>query len=155
MNLTHGEAEFAGLSEFESTRLLHAGLNAWQKLFEIPGQARNDAGVKPAAFIPPTWYSNKFLPSQVHAEKMLYEDRFALTTANGKRIASPVASFAGIPDALVKPAFKFGSFILNFPFGLPRIALHPVDFPQHEKAIHNLIRAALGCGRKLTRYKDL
>ena len=29
MNLTHGEAEFAGLSEFESTRLLQAGLAAW------------------------------------------------------------------------------------------------------------------------------
>ena len=32
MNLTGGEAEFAGLSEFESSRLLHLGLDAWKDL---------------------------------------------------------------------------------------------------------------------------
>ena len=154
MNLTNGEAEFAGLSEFESSRLLHAGLDAWNALFEIPGQARNDIE-KPPAFIPPTWYSNKFLPSQVHAEKMLYEDRYALVTAKGKRYASPVASFAGIPSCLIKAAFKFGSIILKIPVGLPRIALHPVDFPERKEKIHDLIRVALNCGRKLTLYKDL
>jgi predicted deacetylase len=154
MNLTQGEAEFAGLSEFESSRLLHAGLDAWEKLFEVPGQVRNDIE-KPTAFIPPTWYSNKFLPTQVHAEKMLYEDRFALVTSRGKRYASPVASFAGIPDFMTKTAFKFGDIILKVPVGLPRIALHPVDFPQHEIQIKNLIRTALGCGRRLTQYKDL
>ena len=147
MNLTQGEAEFAGLSEFESSRLLHAGLDAWEKLFDKPE--------KPAAFIPPTWYSNKFLATQVHAEKMLYEDRFAIVTSRGKRYASPVASFAGIPDFMTKAAFKFGDIILKIPVGLPRIALHPVDFPQHEVQIKNLIRTALGCGRRLTQYKDL
>ena len=154
MNLTQGEAEFAGLSEFESSRLLHAGLDAWEKLFEVPGLVRNDIE-KPAAFIPPTWYSNKFLPTQVHAEKMLYEDRFALVTSRGKRYASPVASFAGIPGFVTKTAFKFGDIILKVPVGLPRIALHPEDFPQHEIQIKNLIRTALGCGRRLTQYKDL
>lgn len=154
MNLTQGEAEFAGLSEFESSRLLHAGLDAWEKLFEVPGQVRNDIE-KPTAFIPPTWYSNKFLPTQVHAEKMLYEDRFALVTSRGKRYASPVASFAGIPGFMTKTAFKFGDIILKVPVGLPRIALHPEDFPQHEIQIKNLIRTALGCGRRLTQYKDL
>lgn len=154
MNLAQGEAEFAGLSEFESSRLLHAGLDAWEKLFEVPGLVRNDIE-KPAAFIPPTWYSNKFLPTQVHAEKMLYEDRFALVTSRGKRYASPVASFAGIPGFMTKTAFKFGDIILKVPVGLPRIALHPEDFPQHEIQIKNLIRTALGCGRRLTQYKDL
>ena len=154
MNLTQGEAEFAGLSEFESSRLLHAGLDAWEKRFEVPGLVRNDIE-KPAAFIPPTWYSNKFLPTQVHAEKMLYEDRFALVTSRGKRYASPVASFAGIPGFMTKTAFKFGDIILKVPVGLPRIALHPEDFPQHEIQIKNLIRTALGCGRRLTQYKDL
>ena len=154
MNLTQGEAEFAGLSEFESSRLLHAGLDAWEKLFEVPGLVRNDIE-KPAAFIPPTWYSNKFLPTQVHAEKMLYEDRFALVTSRGKRYASPVASFAGIPGFMTKTAFKFGDIILKVPVGLPRLALHPEDFPQHEIQIKNLIRTALGCGRRLTQYKDL
>ena len=111
MNLTNGEAEFAGLSEYESSRLLQAGLQAWEKLF--------GDSTRPAAFVPPTWYSNKFLPGQVRAEKLLYEDRFALVTASGTRYASPVASFAGIPESLVKASFKFGSFILKFPFGLP------------------------------------
>ena len=147
MNLTGGEAEFAGLSEYESSRILHAGIDAWKKLF--------DSEAKPTAFIPPTWYSNKFLPSQVHAEKMLYEERFALVTAKGKRYASPVASFAGIPHFLVKAAFKFGAFTLKFPFGLPRIALHPVDFPTHADKIHDLIRTALNSGRRLSQYKDL
>ena len=154
MNLTNGEAEFAGLSEFESSRLLHAGLDAWKELFAVPGQARNDVE-KPAAFIPPTWYSNKFLPSQVHAEKMLYEDRYALVTAKGKRYVSPVASFAGIPNFLQKTAFKFGEIILKIPVGLPRIALHPVDFPDRKDKIHDLIRVALNRGRKLSLYRDL
>ena len=48
MNLTHGEAEFAGLCKYESERLLSAGLSAWNELLE---------GVRPTAFIPPTWYS--------------------------------------------------------------------------------------------------
>ena len=154
MNLTNGEAEFAGLSEFESSRLLHAGLDAWNALFEIPGQAQNDIE-KPPAFIPPTWYSNKFLPSQVHAEKMLYEDRYALVTAKGKRYSSPVASFAGIPNFMQKTAFKYGETILKLPVGLPRIALHPVDFPERKDKIHDLIRVALNCGRQLTLYSEL
>ena len=147
MNLTQGEAEFAGLSEFESSRLLHLGLDAWK---DLTGDSE-----KPAAFVPPTWYSNKFLPSQVHAEKMLYEERFALVTAKGKRYASPVASFAGIPDFLIKAAFKFGAIALKVPVGLPRIALHPVDFPARTDKIHDLIRIALNSGRKLSQYKDL
>ena len=147
MNLTHGEAEFAGLSEYESSRLLHAGLDAWKGLF--------DESEKPVAFIPPTWYSNKYLPSQVHAEKMLYEDRFSLLTVKGRRYISPVASFAGILDFLVKPAFKFGEFVLKLPVGLPRIALHPVDFPERETAVHDLIRTALHAGRRLALYREL
>lgn len=152
MNLTNGEAEFAGLSEFESSRILHLGLDAWNRLF---GKEGKDAQTRPSAFIPPTWYSNKFLPSQIRAEKMLYENRFSLKTIRGKRYPSPVASFAGIPNSLVKLAFKFGVLILKIPFGLPRIALHPTDFPRHSDSIKNLIRTALGCGRKITLYRDL
>ncbi len=148
MNLTHGEAEFAGLSEYESNRLLQAGLTAWNDLF-------GEQAKKPVAFIPPTWYSNDHLRKQVREQGMLFEDRFSLTTAKGKRFASPVASFAGIPDFLVKPAFKFGELILKIPVGLPRIALHPVDFPARADAVRNLVRAALGCGRKMIQYKDL
>ena len=148
MNLTHGEAEFAGLSEYESNRLLQAGLTAWSDLF-------GEQAKKPVAFIPPTWYSNDHLRKQVREQGMLFEDRFSLTTAKGGRFASPVASFAGIPDFLIRPAFKFGELILKIPVGLPRIALHPVDFPSRSDAVRNLVRAALGSGRKLALYKDL
>ena len=148
MNLTHGEAEFAGLSEYESNRLLQAGLTAWNDLFGVQAN-------RPVAFIPPTWYSNDHLRKQVRGQGMLFEDRFSLTTAKGKRYASPVASFAGIPDFLVGPAFKFGELILKVPAGLPRIALHPVDFPTRTDTVRSLVRVALGSGRKLVLYRDL
>ena len=102
-----------------------------------------------------SWYSNKFLPLQVRRMKMLYEDRFSLTTVGGRRYASPVASFAGVPEFLVKPAFKFGELMLDAPFGTPRIALHPVDFPERDDQVRDLVRIALSSGRKLVRYGDL
>ena len=151
MNLTSGEAEFAGLCEYESSRLLQAALDAWKKLFAD----ENGNVEKPVAFIPPTWFSNKYLPGQVRAEKMLYEDRFSMTTAHGIRYSSPVASFAGIPKATEKAAFIYAEGILKFPFGVPRIAVHPVDFPQLKDQIHDLVRLALGCKRKLSLYRDL
>ncbi|SHK33735.1 MULTISPECIES: polysaccharide deacetylase family protein [unclassified Fibrobacter] len=151
MNMTSGEAEFAGLCEYESSRLLQAALGAWKNLFAD----ENGNVEKPVAFIPPTWFSNKFLPRQVRAEKMLYEDRFSLTTADGVRYSSPVASFAGIPKATEKAAFVYAEGILKFPFGVPRIAVHPVDFPRLNDKIRDLVRLALGCKRKLSLYCDL
>lgn len=147
MNLTGGEAEFAGLSEFESNRLLREANVAWDALFAN--------GEKPVAFIPPTWYSNRFLPHQVRSMGMLYENRFMVVKANGKRHFSPVTSFAGIPDALMNTAFGFGKFILDLPVGLPRIALHPVDFPDRKAKVYDLVRAALGSDRKLALYSEL
>ena len=151
MNLTGGEAEFAGLSEYESSRLLQAALDSWKRLFAD----ENGNADAPIAFVPPTWFSNKFLPGQVRAEKMLYEDRFSLTTAEGVRYASPVASFAGIPKSTEKAAFVYAEGILKIPFGVPRIAVHPVDFPRLNDKIRDLIRLALGCKRRLTLYRDL
>lgn len=151
MNLTSGEAEFAGLCEYESSRLLQAALGAWKTLFtDENGQCE-----APVAFVPPTWFSNKYLPGQVRAEKMLYEDRFSMTTADGIRYSSPVASFAGIPKATEKAAFVYAEGILKFPFGVPRIAVHPVDFPQWNDKIRDLVRLALGCKRRLSLYRDL
>lgn len=151
MNMTSGEAEFAGLSEYESSRLLQAALGAWKSLF-VDADGNCDA---PVAFIPPTWFSNKYLPGQVRAEKMLYEDRFSLTTADYVRYSSPVASFAGIPKVAEKAAILYAQSILKFPFGVPRIAVHPVDFPQLNGAIRDLVRLALGCKRELALYRDL
>lgn len=151
MNLTSGEAEFAGLSEYESCRLLQASLGAWKKLF---ADENGDAEM-PVAFVPPTWFSNKFLPGQVRAAKMLYEDRFSMTTVNGVRYSSPVASFAGIPKVTENAAFLYAEGILKFPFGVPRIAVHPVDFPRLNGRIRNLVRLALGCNRHLVFYREL
>lgn len=147
MNLTGGEAEFAGLSEFESGRLLREAETAWAQLFT--------EDERPAAFIPPTWYSNRFLSHQVRSAGMMYENRFMVETASGRRYFSPVTSFAGIPEALMNAAFGFGKFILDLPVGLPRIALHPVDFPDRKAKVYDLVRAALGSDRKLSLYSEL
>ena len=101
------------------------------------------------------WPSNKFLPGQVRAAKMLYEDRFSMTTVNGVRYSSPVASFAGIPKVTENAAFLYAEGILKFPFGVPRIAVHPVDFPRLNGRIRNLVRLALGCNRRLVFYREL
>ena len=152
MNLTHGEAEFAGLSEYESSRLLQAGMDAWNQLFQNSAEENR---CRPVAFVPPTWYSNAYLLSQVHAAKMLYEDRWSLTTVKGRRYVSPVASFAGIPRALENLAFAWGRMIFKIPVGVPRLAIHPSDFPRMESKIHDLVREGLGAHRKLVFYKDL
>ena len=151
MNLTGGEAEFAGLSEYESSRLLQASLSAWKTLFAD----ENGIAEAPVAFVPPTWFSNKFVPGQVRAEKMLYEDRFSLTTANGLRYASPVASFAGIPKITEKAAVAYAAFIMKLPVGLPRLAVHPVDFPRLRGVVRDTIRVALNNRRKLVHYSEL
>lgn len=148
MNFTHQEAEFAGLSEYESTRLLQQAIGAWRTLWD-------NTEKKPAAFIPPTWWSNQFLHLQVKGEGMVYEDRYSLTNRKGKRYASPVASFAGIPDFAIKSMFKIGEWSMKIPFGVPRIALHPSDFPRLRSRAKHLIRAALGSGRALSMYRDL
>lgn len=151
MNLTGGEAEFAGLSEYESSRLLQAALESWKTLFAD----ENGNADAPIAFVPPTWFSNKFLPGQVRAEKMLYEDRFSLTTAEGIRYASPVASFAGIPKIAEKAAIAYAAFIMKLPVGLPRLAVHPVDFPRLRDVVRDTIRVALNNRRKLVHYSEL
>ena len=161
MNLTGGEAEFAGLSEYESSRLLQAALVAWNALFDFPQEkcgaekALQKDGFRPVAFVPPTWFSNKFLPGQVRAEKMLYEDRFSITTAGGVRYASPVASFAGIPKVTEKAAIAYAAFIMRLPVGLPRLAVHPVDYPRMRDVVCDTIREALDNNRKLVHYSEL
>ena len=157
MNLTGGEAEFAGLSEFESSRLLQCGLESWRTLFSNVAGDQESAPVKntPVAFVPPTWYSNKFLPRQVRAAKMLYEDRFSLTTVRGFRYLSPVVSFAGIPKCLGKVAAAYGSAIMKLPVGIPRLAVHPVDYPRKRGVIRDIVRIALNNKRKLAHYADI
>ena len=71
------------------------------------------------------------------------------------RYASPVASFAGIPKATEKAAFVYAEGILKFPFGTPRIAVHPVDFPRLRDVVRDTIRVALNNRRKLVHYSEL
>lgn len=155
MSLTGGEAEFAGLSEYESSRLLQCGLKSWDELFTEAGSTSAVVHARPAAFVPPTWYSNRYLPGQVRAAKMLYEDRFSVTTPKGFRYASPVASFAGLPASLEKISVAFGSLIMKLPVGIPRLAVHPVDFPHMQGVIRDIVRAALNNRRTLVHYSEL
>lgn len=155
MVLTNREAEFAGLSEYESNRVLQQAIGAWDKLLNDATEENDGNAIHPSAFIPPTWYSNKFLPLQVKAAKMAYESRFALTNTQGKRTISPVASFAGIPKKTEKIMMALARTFLKMPVGTPRVALHPSDFPHLRSDIRDLIRIGLSSKRKIIRYSDL
>lgn len=147
LSMTGNEAEFAGLGEFESERLFQSAIDAWDSLFkEIP--------LNPIAFVPPTWYGNSFLMYQALDRGMIFEGRFKLALADGVGWTSLVTSFAGIPAWSECLAFAFGSFILKMPFGVPRIALHPVDFPKYENKIIQLVKKALE-SRELVMYRQL
>lgn len=141
--LTHGEAEFAGLNLADSSFLFEKALTFWNTLVLTP----------PKTFIPPAWYGNPFLPSLVLKHQIQYEGRFYIQT-NKRRLFSGAISFAGLVHFLIPIAFFYGRLLLRLPFGIPRIALHPVDFPNQREHIHNLIRFALG-ERQWIHYKDL
>lgn len=143
--IANNEAEFAGLCELDSARLLEAAINAWNCLMDDEA---------PVAFIAPTWHGNTFLAKQVNERGMLFEGRSVLKVSSQKQYCSPVASFAGIPEWSEKLALLAGNCFLKMPFGVPRIALHPVDFPKLEKPISCLIESAISC-RKLVKYQDL
>lgn len=142
LRATGGEAEFAGLSEGDSERLLERSLAAWRSL----------TGARAAAFVPPTWHANDFLLGQVLRRGLVYESRLALF-GGGRKHFSPVTSFAGIPRCLEGAALAFGYAILKSPVGEPRIALHPCDFPRLKAEIFEFVRTAKK-GGKLLRYAD-
>lgn len=152
MKLTNGEAEFAGLCKHKSLKLLKQSVAAWDKLVNKDRDINNR--IHPTAFIPPTWYGNSALPNQVRRANMHYESRFALTPIIGYPLISPVVSFAGIPKFLEGTAFLFGKLMLKSPFGVPRIALHPNDFPRLSVPIKKLIQKASSKGRVMF-YRDL
>jgi len=139
------EAEFAGLNYRDSAKLLDAAVGAWQGLMGLQ---------KPAAFVAPTWYGNCSLKSQVIEQGMVFESRISLVTPTKKRYNSMVTSFAGIPRTLEQTAIVGGDFIIASPISVPRIALHPVDFPRLEKSIYDLVKRSVDrC--KVIKYADL
>ena len=152
MKLTNGEAEFSGLCKHKSLKLLKKAIAAWDKLLNdnTPPEKR----IHPAAFIPPTWYGSSSLPNQVRKANMHYESRFALTPIIGYPLFSPVVSFAGIPRPMERWAYLFGRLMMKIPFGYPRIAIHPDDFPRLEGTIRKLIEKAVKKG-KIMFYKDI
>lgn len=152
LKITNHEAEFAGLNKSRSRNILNKSIEAWNNLInqgEYLGRR-----IHPAAFVPPTWYGNPYLSSQAHKSNLQYESRFSLEPIIGSSVFSPVVSFAGIPRSMEKLAFLFGKLMLRQPFGRPRIALHPCDFPRLKKEIVQLIQLAR-LSSKITYYKDL
>lgn len=143
LHLTSNEAEFAGLNKESSASLLEEALSLWQALEVGP----------PTAFVPPTWHANPFLVSQVLERGMLYEGRFWIQNKN-KKILSGAISFAGLPKILGPASFTYAKQLLNTPVGVPRMALHPVDFPRRRESIHYLIRLVLA-KRRWIKYGDL
>lgn len=117
LKLTAGEAEFAGLGRGDSSSLLDEAVEFWHRL-------RMDL---PKAFVPPAWYGNCHLKSQVLSRFDFYEDRFAVYKRDCW-IFSPALSFAGLPSASLGFAFAFAKFSLKSSPGVPRLVFHPVDF---------------------------
>ena len=150
MKMTNGEAEFAGMSKRRTQKLLDQSINAWNQLLQQEGQETP----RPAAFIPPTWFGSKSLPTLVNHAGMLYESRTTLNPVIGKNKISPVVSFAGIPRASEPLAFLWGELMLKSPVGIPRIALHPEDFPRLKYPIKKLIRSATA-QRRIIFYRDI
>ena len=145
--LTHNEAEFAGLTEEASLEEVTCAFEAW-KLLSLPD---------PVCFVPPTWYANKALPQQVLARCPLYEGRTQLQKKKNDAIAiirSPALSFAGIPQWMLGLAFAYSKVSLALPTGIPRLALHPVDFETCEKRIFEILDFALA-RRSLVQYSEL
>ncbi len=144
LKMANNEAEFAGLKKGESERLLNAALEAWSAL---------DLG-EPAAFVPPTWFSNRHLLEQVTAQGMVYEQRFCLVKPTGNRLYSPVLSFAGMPELFQMITFAAAENFFVSSVHLVRIALHPVDFEMFEEQIYKLVKCAAE-KRELALYSEL
>lgn len=142
--LANHEAEFAGLSKEDSSSLLHQSINSWNHLNLS----------SPTGFVAPTWHGNKFLKKHVLNHGLIFEERFFIHSLKGKKIFSPVASFAGIPSSFVPMVFAFGKLSLCLKNSIPRIALHPVDFPKWEQKIFTLIDEFLK-KREPVFYKNL
>ena len=144
MQLTQGEAEFAGLGEEDSLQLLSLAIDFWNSLgFQCP-----------RGFVPPTWYGNAYLRKQVLAQFDFFEDRFFIY-AKGRNFFSPALSFAGLPRLSLQVAQRGSCFVLQNFSGVPRLVFHPVDFETlGEKRILNLIRFA-GVKREQVYYRSL
>ena len=151
--LTGNEAEFAGLDDCDSFRLLEQGIALWESLgLELP-----------QGFVPPAWYGNAFLKNQVLHKFRYYEDRFAVykkkdansENPSAQKILSPALSFAGLPKFSLNVAQTSACLALQSPVGTPRLVFHPVDFDAiGESRIFNLTRFALSKREKIF-YKDI
>lgn len=142
--LTGNEAEFAGLDDCDSFRLLEQGMALWGSLgLDLP-----------RGFVPPAWYGNAHLKEQVLCKFDFYEDRFAVYKKSQK-ILSPALSFAGLPKLSLNVAQTSACLALRSPVGTPRLVFHPVDFEAiGETRILNLTRFSVS-KRKQIFYRDI
>lgn len=144
LSLTNNEAEFAGLQEKDSALLLQNAFNCWDS-FNLK---------QPIGFVAPTWHGNRFLKKQVLANDLIFEERFFLRKNNCKKIFSPVISFAGMPKFSFPLLFLAGKTLNLFSPGIPRLALHPSDFPFLENKIFKLVET-INKNFTFSFYRDL
>lgn len=144
--LTGGEAEFAGLDEWDSFVLLEQATERWKALSLSPL----------SGFVPPAWYGNPFLKKQVLGKLAFYEGRFAVYKKNGKeKVFSPAISFAGLPVRSLSLVELCAKLVLRLPLGVPRLVFHPVDFETLGKErISSLAREFSWCRKKIL-YREL
>ena len=114
--ITANEAEFAGLSKKDATKLLHHSYEHWEKLGL--GQA--------VGFVAPTWWGSANIVAEALQLWPWVESRFALYSQD-INLSSIAFSFAGFPPQISALALRISMFGVGLINSVPRLVLHPGD----------------------------
>lgn len=137
--MTAGEGEFLSLPPDRADELLEKGLSMWNQA---------ELGRPPQGFIPPAWLHRPDLDPVLWNRGFRWtEDHAGLRFGDGRRIASPVVTWASRD-----PVRRIGSRVycpaavkIHAKASLLRVAIHPHDFdhPQLVRSIDRTLRLAL------------
>ncbi len=149
LRMTGGQAEFAGLSEGQSAKLLEEAIRSWDRL----GLGRA------LGFVPPTWHANSQLPFQaLQVGWSVYEARFSLMVQGSpvpQNIFSIPASFAGLGPMSGALARKLAKYVVPHLPGIPRLVFHPGELSGvNGPVLQGLVRSWLAWGNPV-RYGSL
>jgi len=141
--LVDQEAEFCGLPEADSERLLDLGLASWTR-----------TGLPMTGFVAPTWHGSPAVRHLRDRQLGLWETRFHVQRlADGEtRFAPPLAWDLSAPDG--EPRLVGGNLWRKFATSLPlmKVAIHPGDF--EGKGTEAVLRRVFAAGTSIA-YADI
>jgi hypothetical protein len=146
--LTHGEAEFAGLDEAGCRSVLEDSIRAWDWL----GMGRAEG------FVPPTWHAPELLAEiALDIGWSFYEERLVihLQSQGRHRVASIPVSFAGMPAFLHPLIVWIGKVLVPVLSGVPRLVLHPGELSGGNAVAIRRLLEAWAARRTAISYKEL